>query len=354
VRNSVDIWPTIALGRKTVLGLLVFVPAVADLAVATFLNTGFWYQLIPGLYYACIVIAGLELGWRSGFGLALIAGITHAIIAGFLLASPFNQLGPQALAFLVVGFALIEERKRLGQRVKTVPTILTPGGQPQECLAEVSAIASELLREVRTPFASIEGAAFMVGEGPNTRDKRDEFVGIIMNECKRVDGILSELKETTEIVPLACRSTDASSMLGEVIRLAAMEHPDPAISLRLEVSSDLPALWCDPVRIQQAIVPFVASAMQAMHDGGEILLAADRQNGQGRIQVRVLGHTVRGSDPASGRGFYSSTFDAPSGLQILAARLTALQHGGTITLDQTGYLKKLVCLTLPLYNGQTS
>jgi len=350
----VGIWHSIALSRKAVLGLLVFVPAVADLAVAALLNATFWYELIPGLYYACIVIAGLEFGWRFGFGLALIAGIAHGIIAGLLLAESFKQLGPQALAFLVVGFALIEERKRLGQRVKTVPATLAPGGQPQDCLAQVSTIASELLREVRTPFASIEGAAFMVGEGPKTREKRDEFVGIIMNECKRVDGILSELKEATEIVPLACRPTDASSLLGEVIRMAALERPDPAISLRLEVSSDLPALWCDPERIQQAIVPFVTSAMQAMCDGGEILLAADRQQGQGRIQLRFLGHTVRGGDPASGRGFYSSTFDAPSGLQILAARLTALQHGGTITLDQTGYLKRLVCLTLPVYNGQTS
>jgi hypothetical protein len=183
-------------------------------------------------------------------------------------------------------------------------------------------------------------------------DKRCEFLGIIMNECKRVDAILSELDACTEIIPLACRPTDASSMLGEVIRLAAMEHPDPAISLRIEVAPDLPQRWCDPIRIQQTIVPFVTGLTLGMPGGGEILLAANRQNGHARIQLRVLGQTLRSSDPAEGRGAYSSTFDAPGGVRILAARRTVLQHGGTITLDQTGPLKKMVSLTLPLYHGQ--
>jgi K+-sensing histidine kinase KdpD len=223
---------------------------------------------------------------------------------------------------------------------------------PEECAEQVSAMASEFLREVRTPFASIEGAAFILGENSTTPDRRSEFLAIIMTECKRVDAILSELDASTEIVPLACCPTDASSMLGEVIRLAAMEDPDPAISLRIEVAPDLPQVWCEPIRIKQTIIPFVTGAMLSMPGGGEILLAADRQTGHARIQLGVLGQMVRDSDPAAGRGAYSSTFDAPGGMGVLAARRTVLQHGGTITLDQTGPLKKLISLTLPLYHGQ--
>jgi hypothetical protein len=100
------------------------------------------------------------------------------------------------------------------------------------------------------------------------------------------------------------------------------------------------------------LIPFVTGAMLSMPGGGEIVFAADRQNSHARIQLRALGQTVRGSDPAAGRGAYSSTFDAPGGMSVLAARRTVLQHGGTTTLDQTGPLKKLISLTLPLYHGQ--
>ncbi|HEY6341154.1 MAG TPA: hypothetical protein VIY49_06645 [Bryobacteraceae bacterium] len=57
-----------------------------------------------------------------------------------------------------------------------------------------------------------------------------------MNESKRIDRIFSELDSSTGVAPLACRPTDGSSMLAEVIRLAAMEHPDPPISLRMDVA----------------------------------------------------------------------------------------------------------------------
>jgi hypothetical protein len=55
---------------------------------------------------------------------------------------------------------------------------------------------------------------------------------------------------------------------------------------------------------------------------------------------------------AAGRGAYSSTFDAPGRMRVVAARRTVLQHGGTITLNQTGPLKKLISLTVPLCHGQ--
>jgi signal transduction histidine kinase len=339
------------LNRKSIFALLAVMPVVADIVLTALLRTSFWFPLVPGLYYACIVIVGLDFGWKAGLGLAVFAGGAHAVISELFLPDAVTALGPQALAFLVVGFALLEQRKQRESNLVRM-TSLPQGSRPAEYLDQVSTMSSEILRQIRTPFASIEGAAFLVGQDSTPASKREEFVGIIVNECKRVDDILSELKESAEIVPLACRPIDASSILGEVIRLAAMEQPDPSISLRLEVSGDLPPLWCDPMRVQQAIVPFVISEMKGMQAGGEILLAADRQNGYGRIQLRVLGQTVRGSDPAAGRGSYSSTFDAYGGVRILGARRTALQHGGAITLDQTGHITKLLSLTLPLYNGQ--
>jgi len=342
------------LKRKWVLALLVFGPLVVDITVTGYLQAGLWSQFLPGLYYACIVVMGLDFGWKAGLGLALFSGISHALLTRLFLAAPFRQLEAQLLAFLVVGFAFVEERKRTRKQLKVFPS--EPLGQAtgtQECLEQVSTMVRELLRQIRTPFASIEGAASILQEN-STPEKSDEFVDIIVNECGRINLILYELGESMEIIPLACRPTDASSLLGEIIRLAALEHPDPCISFRIDVSPDLPQLWCDPMRVQQTMVPFVTSAMQAMSGGGEILLAADRQNGQGRIRLTVLGQTVRGSDPAEGRGSYSSTFDAPGGVRVLAARRTVLQHGGKLTLDQTGHLTKLLYLTLPVYNGQTS
>jgi nitrogen-specific signal transduction histidine kinase len=140
-------------------------------------------------------------------------------------------------------------------------------------------------------------------------------------------------------------------MLSEIVRLSALEVPDPTIALRTEVASDLSPAWCDKEEILQVIVPFVTSAMNSMPGGGEIMLAADRQNGHARIRLKILGQTTRASDPAAGRGPFSSTFDAGASLRLLAARRTMLQHGGMIQVEQAGQTMRLLSVTIPLYDG---
>jgi signal transduction histidine kinase len=340
--------------RNALLGLLALMPVAADIIATVAFPARAWSQLLPGLYYACIVIAGLEYGWRAGLVLALVAGISRWIILGMFLSTPFVHLEAQLVAFLIVAFAFLENRRR---RLRTNSAPAAPPGYGQlvrvsQCMEQVTEISSELLRDLRTPFASIEGAAFILSDTSTSARSRDEFVEIILQECKRVEGLLADLGNSTEVVPLSCRFTDAASLLSEVVRLAALQRPDPGVSLRIEVAPNLPPLWCDPVRIQQTILPFLTSAMEAMGGGGELLLAADRQDGQVRIQLKVLGQTVRAGDPAGGRGAFSSTFDSPRGACVLAARRTVLQHGGTIAVDQSGPLKKLLFLSLPLYDGR--
>ena len=337
--------------RKWLLAGIILVPIAADLLAATVAPSAFWSEFLPTLYYAGIVIGGLQFGWRAGLSLALLSAVSHTLIARLLLASPILRLEAAVLAFLVVGFAFLEDRRRSSPPpTKPEPHPLGASGG-EECIQQVAAIASELLREIRTPFASVEGAAYILEESGADLENRREFVDIIRFECRRVNRILSEMEECTEVVPLKCAPTDAATVLGEVVRLSALGHPDPAICLRIEVAPDLPPLWCDATRVEQTMVPFVTSAMDGMTGGGEILLSAAREGDHARIQLRTLGQTIQGGDPYSGRGQYSSTFDASSGVRILAARRNILQHGGTIAVEEIGHIKKLSSLTLPLYNG---
>jgi signal transduction histidine kinase len=339
--------------RKWVLIALILTAAAGDLVAATVSPPGFWSQFLPNLYYAAIVIAGLEYGWKIGLGFAIASAVSHAIIDTLFVTRDLLPLRAPAVAFLIVGFAFFE-RRRSAEKNRAEPgqTPLRPDGR--ESVEQVAEIASELLREVRTPVASIEGAAYILEESGPDLENQKEFVEIIRCECQRLNRILAEVEECTEVIPLRRAVTDAATLLGEVVRLSALGHPDPAISLKIEVAPDLPPLWCDQQRVEQSLVPFVTSAMSGMSAGGQILLAARREGDQARIQIRVLDQTIQAADPLVGRGQYSSTFEASSGVRVLAARRTILQHGGTIAVEQSGHMKRLSSLTLPLYNKQAA
>jgi thiamine transporter ThiT len=78
---------------------------------SVFLRSEFWTQFLPGLYYAGIAIAGLESGWKAGLAAGIVSGIFHAEIGGLFWAGPVTGLEGQLLAFLVLGFALIQQRR---------------------------------------------------------------------------------------------------------------------------------------------------------------------------------------------------------------------------------------------------
>lgn len=333
-----------------VLGALILVPVLADLIATRVPPSSFWFQFLPNLYYAGIVVAGIEFGWKAGLGFAGFAALFHGTVDSLTGAGTSVQLEASAIAFLLVGFAFLEQRKSATGKAAATNPVHIPEGP--DCVSQVAEISAEMLREVRTPFASIEGAAYILEESGPDLENQKEFVEIIRCESRRVNRILAEVEECTEVIPLKCAATSASSLLAEVIRLSALGHPDPAISLRMDVAQDLPPLWCDPERIQQTLVPFVTSAMSGMPSGGEIQLSAARDGAQARIQLRILGQTIHGTDPLTGQGQYSSTFEAGSGVRVLAARRTVLQHGGTISIEQIGHIKRLSSVTLPLYTGQ--
>jgi len=96
---------------------------------------------------------------------------------------------------------------------RRIPVSLLLHNDRLPALEQVSIIAREILLEVRTPLASIEGAASILEEGSKP-EKSNAFIEIIVSECKRVNRLLSDISESTEIIPLACRATMHPSFLG--------------------------------------------------------------------------------------------------------------------------------------------
>jgi hypothetical protein len=45
------------------------------LFASVFMRSEFWRQFFPGLYYAGIVIPGLEMGWKAGLAAGVVSGI---------------------------------------------------------------------------------------------------------------------------------------------------------------------------------------------------------------------------------------------------------------------------------------
>jgi len=68
------------------------------------------------------------------------------------------------------------------------------------------------------------------------------------------------------------------------------------IVLRKQVPENLPAIECDPEQVTQVLLNLTINAIQAMPEGGEIVLSARPQGGNVAVEVRDQGSGISEQD----------------------------------------------------------
>jgi signal transduction histidine kinase len=289
------------------------------------------------------MVAGISFGLRVGAAAAAVAAICHVLINS-LLCTPVAWVPGEfvgfALVALLAGF--------LGRRSASVPS--AEAGQKQldaavERWSPTPALAAPwIVHQLRTPLSSIEGAGFMLDDPTLAEDKRREFVGIILKECRRLD-LLAGLLDIAEPRPGECREMDVSSMLEDVVRSSASKARAAQITLRKEAA---PGLWllCERELMTQAVLNLTANAIEAMPRGGEITLSA-RAQGAG-VMIGVRDQRPSDSQEHWDSGAVALRHEKHEGeADLIVAQQIIMRHGGLLQFERNPDVGMTVSMMLP-------
>jgi two-component system sensor histidine kinase HydH len=301
--------------------------------------------LLPNIYYVGIVFAALSFGQKGGLIAGALAAISHAIVMVFGTSEPalgWGELG----GFISVGFlaGFIGQRRRAAREVETEQKSLLPDfthARARDHVTPLGQVTPTLVHELRTPLASIEGAGFVLEDATLPEDKRQEFVGIILKECQRLDRLVGLLDATHPHLKYC--DMDVSSLLEDVIQAAAARADAVAHPLRKAALPDFPPLTCDREQLQQVITNLTVNAMQATPPGQEIVLSAHSSNNQVFIEVidQRLGVGEESLDSILDRSSPNEHWR----IQLANARQVAVQHGGVVKVkrnDNSGITTSIV------------
>src|SRR5206468_7521332 len=147
-----------------------------------------------------------------------------------------------------------------------------------------------LVRQFRTPVASIEGAGWVLEDSGLPDEKRQEFVGIIRKESHRLNRVLSDVLDFTRPRKPRFETVVLPKLIDEVIQLAGAKDHGPVF--KSDVPADFPPLRCDPEQIRQALLHVAMNAVQASPAGGQIEVTARIEQGYGVIRVRDHGRGI--------------------------------------------------------------
>jgi signal transduction histidine kinase len=323
-----------------------------------------WIYILQRLYYIPVVVAGLIIGWRGGLGVALLAG------AGFAIGTPsiwtvsrvdaLDQCLEICVFCLVGGLsgALTDRYRKQGADLRRTTNQLRQAHQELESNFErikraeriyaLAQLSAGLAHEIRTPLASLEGAAALVQRETQSEEQRREFLDIIQKESRRLNRLLTSFLEFARPRQPDLQRVEVGEVLDSVILLVRHAGDTSPLELRKQIEPGLPMLECDPEQLKQVLLNLVTNASQAMPHGGTVLLEAHHSGTSINIDVHDQGGGIDQDNPERIFDPFFTTKESGTGLGLSVAHQIVSQHAGTMTILRNTSQGVTVRVSLPL------
>jgi two-component system sensor histidine kinase KdpD len=228
--------------------------------------------------------------------------------------------------------------------------------QETELLRE--ALIGSVSHELRTPLASILGAATVLSQSPAVAndDRLNSLASVVRDEAERLNNDIQNLLDATRISREQIKPrmewiepTDIVNSALERRRRRLNGH-----TVALDVESNLPFIYVDPVLIEQAFAQVVDNAAKYSPGGSTITVAAKR-NGHGLVlSVHDTGVGLTDEESAQlgdrfFRGARHAQTTSGSGLGLWIAKAFVSANGGRLEADSPGInLGTTIAIKLPV------
>jgi signal transduction histidine kinase len=360
--------------RTGFIQLAVSVVAIASISAmyyATQDQLVWMHNILQHLYFAPIAAAAIYFGWKGGLGAAVLAALCYAphVLMGLHEGTePRRYIGGEAmeiLDFFLVGFVagiLADRERRQKDSLKRTTTQLDAVYKElqqsfermkrSERLSAVGQLSAGLAHEIRNPLASIGGAAAILRKNSGSEERRREFLEIIEKECLRLNRLLTNFLEFARPSPPRYQLADVGPILESIAGLAAHSVGRRPIRLRTDTAPDVPAIACDPEQIKQVLLNLTINSVQAMPDGGEIVLSARVDDSRVVMEVKDQGPGINPENLDKVFDPFFTTKDTGTGLGLSVAHQILSQHGGFLSAKNNSEGGATFSLFLPIQHGR--
>jgi len=188
-------------------------------------------------------------------------------------------------------------------------------------------VSSMARHDLRGPLRNISMAAHVLRQSP----EKSEMFGIIDSNLKHADNILDDWKELTLRKEVTRLRTNVRNLAEEVLR--SMIIPD-SVETEIDIPEDLVFLL-DMRGMSRVLTNLVVNAMEAMPDGGKLVVRAHRDDDGLIITVSDTGKGIPGEHRDKLFTPFFTTKTTGVGLGLAYVRDTVEAHGGTVEYSDT-------------------
>lgn len=206
----------------------------------------------------------------------------------------------------------------------------------------MGALTSAIAHEINQPLAAIlsntqAALRFLNHENPDLDEVREALFDISRDD-KRVAEVIRRLRKMVKKEEPVYESFDINAVIEATIHLVDSESMFQNILVAKDLKSGIPALYGDPIQIQQVIINLLANAMDAMKDqpadSRRVFLStrSDRDKG---VAVTVIdsGPGLTADQIETVFNPFYTTKTEGMGLGLAVCQLIIEAHGGHIQVE---------------------
>jgi len=203
-------------------------------------------------------------------------------------------------------------------------------------LASVGEMSAGIAHEIKNPLAAISGAISVLASDFAEGDPRREVVDKVLEQITRLDKAATDLLYFGKPGKPQFNWVNVNELLKQTLFFVA-QHPESRnVNQLQELTRDLPPVWVDEKQLQQVFFNIIINAIQAMKNGGSLLIQTDLHAQDGQKLVRILiGDSGPGIPQEDLERIFQPFFTTKTqgtGLGLAICRQLMEQQGGSLRI----------------------
>ena len=243
----------------------------------------------------------------------------------------------ELLSTLANQAAIAIENARLYENLKQSQNTLRRADR----LSSLGLLTAGLAHEIRNPLVAIRTFTQLLPERYDDAEFREGFQGLALKEVDRICGLINDLLSFARPSRPNVAEEDMNDVVDGIARILETEAKEKGVQIARDFGADLPKIWIDREQLKQVFMNLILNAIQAMRDGGSILISTrlnsnnepGQSNGFVQVEIRDTGMGIPEENLEHIFDPFFTSKDEGSGLGLSISHQIVQEHGGYILVQ---------------------
>ncbi len=206
-----------------------------------------------------------------------------------------------------------------------------------ENLASLTTMAAGVAHEIKNPLGSMSIHIQLMNKLLNrdSFDKDDftKYLNIISDEVDRLNSIVVDYLFAVRPMSVELVASDINTVLSELIEFTKYELEESNITMQLNLDNDISLIYLDSKFIKQAFLNIIKNAIQAMPNGGKLIIKTEQKDNMVIVSIADNGEGMDASTQEKIFEPHFTTKDTGSGLGLTLVYKIIKEHKGDISIS---------------------